>query len=194
MDDEKHSGNRESRHRTEDAKQWFVMRDLKRRNAKLPAYKMCQERGFEYFTPMTHQLVRVQGRRENREVPFMQDLLFIKETRERLDPLVEDIPTLQYRYVLGAQHTPMVVRDADMDRFIRAVASVERPQYYRPDEITPEMLNRKIRLIGGQLDGYEGYLLTVRGSKVKRLLIELPALLAASVEVQPEYIQIIKEK
>ena len=41
------------------------------------------------------------------------------------------------------------------------------------------------------LDGYEGHLLTVRGSKVKRLLVELPHLLMASVEVEPEYIQLL---
>ena len=45
--------------------------------------------------------------------------------------------------------------------------------------------------MGGMLDGFEGYLLTVRGSKVKRLLVELPTLLAASVEVESEYIQLI---
>ena len=53
------------------------------------------------------------------------------------------------------------------------------------------MLNRKIRIIGGQLDGYTGTLVTTRGSKTKRLLVELPLLLAAAVEVNMEYIQLI---
>lgn len=175
----------------EDARQWFVMRDLKRRNAKMPAYKMFEERQIECFTPMVHRLVKVHGKRENLLVPYMQDLLFVKETRERLDPIVESVPTLQYRFVLGAQHTPMVVRTKDMERFVHAVRSTESPRYYRPEEITPAMLHRKIRIFGGLLDGYEGYLLTLRGSRVKRLLVELPHLLIASVEVNPEYIQFI---
>ncbi|EEC95409.1 hypothetical protein PRABACTJOHN_03209 [Parabacteroides johnsonii DSM 18315] len=58
--------------------------------------------------------------------------------------------------------------------------------------MTPEMRNRKIRIIGGQLDGYTGTLVTIRGSKTKRLLVELPTLLAASIEVEAEYIQLIK--
>ena len=87
----------------------------------------------------------------------------------------------------------MTVREEEMNRFIRAVNTVERPRYYRPDEITPEMYHRRIRLMGGQLEGYEGYLLSTRGSKVKRLLVELPGLLAASVEVEPEYIQLLNE-
>lgn len=85
----------------------------------------------------------------------------------------------------------MVVRTQDMERFIHAVESTESPQYYQPNEVTADMLHRKIRIIGGLLDGYEGHLLTVRGSKVKRLLVELPHLLMASVEVEPEYIQLL---
>lgn len=122
---------------------------------------------------------------------FMQDLLFVKETKEKLDIIVEAIPTLQYRYKLGVQHTPIVVRNTDMERFIKAVEATENPKYYRPEEITLDMLNRKIRIIGGQLDGYIGTLVTTRGSKTKRLLVELPMLLAAAVEVNTEYIQLI---
>lgn len=121
----------------------------------------------------------------------MQDLLFVKETKEKLDIIVEAIPTLQYRYKLGVQHTPIVVRNTDMERFIKAVEATENPKYYRPEEITPDMLNRKIRIIGGQLDGYTGTLVTTRGSKTKRLLVELPMLLAAAVDVETEFIQLI---
>lgn len=192
MTHEEHLGNTDNRYPAEEAaRQWFVMRDLKRRNAKLPAYKMFRELEIECFTPMVRRLVMVRGKRVNMEVPFMQDLLFVKETHERLDPIVENTPTLQYRFIFGARHTPMVVRTQDMERFIHAVESTESPQYYQPNEVTADMLHRKIRIIGGLLDGYEGHLLTVRGSKVKRLLVELPHLLMASVEVEPEYIQLL---
>lgn len=53
------------------------------------------------------------------------------------------------------------------------------------------MRNRKIRIVGGPLDGYEGSLVSVRGTAAKRLLVELPMLLAAAVEVEPEYIQLL---
>ena len=176
---------------TTDKRQWFVMRDLKRRNAKQPAYLMFKDKGMEFFTPMVHKLLTIHGKREDREVPFMQDLLFVKETKEKLDVIVEAIPTLQYRYKLGVQHTPIVVRNTDMERFIKAVEATENPKYYRPEEITPDMLNRKIRIIGGQLDGYIGTLVTIRGSKTKWLLVELPMLLAAAVDVETEFIQLI---
>ena len=78
-----------------------------------------------------------------------------------------------------------------MERFIYAVESSENPKFYSLNEVTSEMINRKIRIIGGKLDGYTGTLVTTRGSKVKRLLVELPSLLAASVEVEAEYIQLV---
>ena len=130
--------------------QWFVMRDLTRSNAKLPAYLLLAGEGIECFTPMVPKLRICQGKRERVEAPFIHDLLFVHSSREVLDPFVER-------------------------------------RYYRPDEITSDMCSRKIRLIGGKLEGYEGYLLSVRGSRSKRLLVELPGLLAAAVEVEPEY-------
>ena len=171
--------------------QWFAMRDLKRRHAKLPAYKLFENLKVSYFTPMVHRLVVVNGKRVDQEVPFMPDLLFVKDTREHLDLIVESTPKLQYRYKIGLQHTPIIVPTAEMERFIYAVESRENPKFYSLTEVTPEMINRKIRIIGGKLDGYTGTLVTTRGSKVKRLLVELPSLLAASVEVEAEYIQLV---
>jgi hypothetical protein len=53
------------------------------------------------------------------------------------------------------------------------------------------MCKRRIRIVGGNMDGYEGKLLSVRGSRVKRLLVELSTYLVAAVEVNPEYIQLL---
>lgn len=140
---------------------------------------------------MVSKIVVRNGKREREYVPFMHDLIFVYDTRETLDPIVARIPTFQYRYLRRTNRVPMTVRKDDMDRFINAVESVESAHYYGLDEVTPAMHKRRIRIIGGRLDGYEGYLLTMRGSKVKRLLIELPTFLAASVEVEPEYIQLL---
>ena len=54
---------------------WFVMRDLKRPNAKQPAYRFLAEQGLEVFTPMTWRLTLRQGKRVREERPFLPDLL-----------------------------------------------------------------------------------------------------------------------
>lgn len=172
--------------------QWFVMRDLKRSNAKQPAYKLLNELKIKCFTPMIWKTFIRKGKRILKEVPFMQDLLFVYDSRRVLDPIVERIATLQYRFVKGGKRMPMTVRTEDMDRFIKAVSTMERPNFYTPEEINPSMIGKKVRIVGGPLDGYEGYLQKIQGSKVKHLFVELPNLLTAAVEVNPEYIQVLK--
>lgn len=172
--------------------QWFVMRDLKRANAKQPAYKLFDERNIRAFTPMTWRIVVEEGKRVRKQVPFIPDLLFVHENRENLDPIVARTTTLQYRWLRNTWREPMTVSDAAMSRFIKAVTSSDSHKYYLPEEVTPVMYGRKIRIIGGPLDGYEGSLITRRGSKVRRLLIEIPNLIAVGVEVRPEYIQFVE--
>ena len=167
------------------------MRDLKRGNARKPAYKLLEEKKVEFFIPMRWQLVTRRGKRVREQVPFMQDLLFVHETRFNLDPLVEKTPTLQYRWLRDTYREPMTVPDTDMERFMLAVNASDSPKYYLPEEITPTMCGRRIRIVGGTLDGYEGSLLTIRGSKVRRLLVELPGFLSVGVEVSPEYIRFL---
>lgn len=177
---------------TTELRQWFVMRDLKRGNAKQPAYKLLGELKIRFFTPMVWKLRIRQGKRVRQQVPFMPDLLFVYDSRKVLDPLVEQIATLQYRFVKGGNHQPMTVRNADMERFIRAVDAMNNPCFYTPEEINPDMLGKKVRIVGGLLDGYEECLQKMQGSRIKRLFVELPNLLTATVEVQPEFIQVLK--
>lgn len=171
---------------------WFVMRDLKRSNAKLPAYQMLGRMGIKVFTPMVWKMVVRHGKHIPQEVPFMQDLLFVYESYKVLYPIVERTSTLQFRFLRDGKRTPMTVRDADMDRFIKAVEATENPCFYSPQDIKPSMVGKYVRIIGGLLNGYEGRLQKLQGSRIKRLFVELPNLLTAAVEVQPEFIQIMK--
>ena len=148
---------------------WFVLRDLTRPNAKRPAYRLLEEKG----------------------IPLLHDLLFAHTTRTCMDPIVEEISTLQYRYLRGGYRKPMTVGHAEMNRFICAVHSDDSPRYFLVEELTPAMYGRMIRIEGGPLDGYEGRLLSIRGTRVKRLIVEIPGLLVAAVEVDPKYIRLL---
>ena len=117
------------------------------------------------------------------------------DARRTLKSLVadlrEEISNLQYRYLRGGYRKPMTVGHAEMNRFIHAVHSDDSPRYFLVEELTPAMYGRMIRIEGGPLDGYEGRLLSIRGSRVKRLIVEIPGLLVAAVEVDPEYIRLL---
>ena len=150
------------------------------------------EVGMEVFTPMATRFVVRDGKRIRVEVPVMRDLLFVNESRQNLDPIVAKTPTLQYRFKRGGkQGEPIVIPAEDMTRFIGAVQVANSPKFYSAEEIDPLMCGRKIRMVGGALDGYEGILQTVRGSKTKHLVITLPSLLAVSVDIHDEYVEVL---
>jgi len=173
-------------------KRWFVMRDLKRRNANVLAIHDLRNAGLEVFTPMTQMIMTIGGRTQRRVVPVVQDLLFVHETKEILDMYVARYPNLQYRYQLGKRsNDPMSVSDMEMSRFILAVNSSDNPIFFNPGEITRSMYGKKIRIIGGLLDTFEGRLLSVKGMRSRRIIVELPHLIAAAVEVTPEFIEFI---
>lgn len=165
------------------------MRDLKRRNAKDLAIHDLRAAGLEVFTPMMQMVMTVGGRKQRRDVPVIQDLLFVHESKATLDPYVARYPNLQYRYQLGRTiDSPMVVGDAEMSRFIRAVQATGNPIYYKPGELTPDMKGKKIQMVGGLLDGMEGRLLSIKGMRKRRLIVEIPDFIAAAVEVEPDFI------
>lgn len=173
-------------------KQWFVMRDLKRRTSNTLAIHDLAKAGLEVFSPMTQMVMKIGGRLQRRDVPVIQDLLFVHEAKEILDPVVEFTPTLQYRYQRGkTKDEPTIVRDEEMERFIFAVTNTETPIYYKPGEITKSMFGKLVHIHGGRLDGYQGRLLSIKGMRKRRLIVELPGLLAAAVEIEPDFIHVV---
>lgn len=177
-------------HKEAVTKRWFVMRDLKRSNAKNPAYLMLRDKVETVFTPMTKHFVTRKGRKQVVEVPYMRDLVFVHDSPSVIDPIVAATPTLQYRFVRGGRsNEPMVVPDDEMERFMALVSSQSLFQYYTLDEVSAAMCGRDIIIVGGKLDGFRGKLLTVKGSKRKQLVVALRGLLAVGVVVEPEFIR-----
>lgn len=173
-------------------KKWFVLRDLKKSTTKGAAYIELPKLGIRCFTPM-HWVMSVRGSvRIRKYVPVVRNLLFVYESRLTLDPIIAMNGKLQYLYARGgAQSTPMTVLDEEMDRFINAVNNDDSPIYFTPEELTADLLGKEIIVKGGPLDGYRGRLLKLQGSKRKRLVVEIKGFMAAAVEIDPDFIQLL---
>lgn len=172
-------------------KQWFVLRDFKKWNAKAPAYKALPLLGIRCFTPMRWIIATRRDVKKKEYVPVIQNLLFAYDTREVLDPIIAKDHSLQYQYKRGAgPAAPMTVPDQEMELFITALSHDPAPRYYAPCEITPDMLGRDIIVNGGPLDGYRGKLLKIQGSKKRRLIVSIQGIIAAAIEIAPDFIQL----
>lgn len=168
------------------------MRDLTRSNALRPAFRLLEQQGFRVYTPMRWKMIQ-RGRKTVREMlPVIHDLLFVKSARNDLDPVVERTSTLQYRFIRGAGYgAVMTVPDAEMERFIHATQSTDDPKFFTPEEITSAMVGKEVRIVGGPLNGYTGHLLSVKGMRKRRLLVELSGMITAAVEVNPDFVELI---
>ena len=172
-------------------KMWFCLRDLKRPNAKVKAYQQLEAEGFRVFTPMRESVVNSRGKKIRIRRPIISDLLFVDSDRKALDPVVEKTPTLQYRYVKGgAYQEAMTVGEQTMNNFIEASAHGEAIRYLLPEEIEKGQVGKPVKIIGGPLDGIVGRLMGIRGKKTRRLLVELPGIVALTLDVAPDLLSI----
>ena len=176
---------------------WYVLRDLARPNAKRPAYKQLQEMPEMagcVFIPLKQKMFIEFGKPVVRYIPYMTDLIFVHKPKTEIDLIVRKLPLLQYRYVHGSrQYEVMSVRHDVMERFMNAVFEHDMVEYYSYDEVSPQLYGKQIRIIGGHLNGFEGRLMSKRGSKHKRLIIDLQECnLSAAIQVESEFIQLLK--
>ena len=176
---------------------WYVLRDLARPNAKNPAYKQLQampEMKDCVFVPLKQHVFMEFGKRVVRFIPYMPDLVFVHKSKEELDPIVRKMELLQYRYVRGGkQFEAMSVRAEGFKKFKDAVEQTDNVEYYSYEEVSPQIYGKQIRIIGGCLNGFEGRLISKKGSKFKRLLVDLwECNLAAAIQVESEFIQLMK--
>ena len=163
--------------------EWYVLRDLKRPNAINPAYKMLPTKDIEVFTPMMIKETKRGTRKVLKKAPIFCDLLFAHSSRAVLDPIISKTVTLQYRYIPGGYKKVMTVRPEDMETFIKATTEGTSIRYYKPEEITDDMIGKKLHIVGGPLDGKEVELQKIRGTKKKRILVKIPDVIVASVVI-----------
>lgn len=169
---------------------WYAMSAPYRNELK--AKRMLDELNAESFLPMCYRMVERDGIKKRRYLPAVSNLLFVRATAEELSILKHKIPVMQYKTVQeGGKHVKIIVPDRDMEQFIRVCEDNERKlQFLYPDEVNLEK-GTKIRVIGGPLDGIEGYFLRVKGSRNRKLIINIENFLSVATEVSADMIEVL---
>lgn len=174
-------------------KHWYAMRDLRPWNAKKTAFQEMKELGLTVYTPMRQISKELPNGKKTKELtPVMPTLLFVYEEKERLDRIVRSIRLLQYIYRKGAgQQAVTIVRDSEMDRFIAALECDKHPLFLNPLELTPDRVGKKVIVVGGPLNEYQGFLLKSPGARKQRIILEIKGFFAAAVQVDPKSLRIV---
>lgn len=185
---------------------WYVIGSLNRQNEfKIrDAFRM---EGKECFVPLRYELRVVKatvkgkdGRKERQEhkerrlVPAIPGMVFLKAYAS-VDQMKEDFryrkeSVFLRRSTFSNKEDFLTVSDHDMENFIAVSEKAgEHITYYEPGEIQLRPGDR-IRVNGGLYDGREGVIMRVKGKRKKQLVVSIPGILIASVEMEPELVEL----
>ena len=170
---------------------WYVLGSLKR-NQELKIRDELRRDNLECFVPLRYEVKTVKGHRERTMVPALSGLMFIKGT---LEDLKEALKFRKHGLFLRKstftnKEEYLTISDHDMQNFIAVTEKAgEKITYYSPDEIQLRP-GDKIRVSGGLYDGREGIIMRVKGKRKKQLVVSIPGILIASVELEPELVQL----
>ena len=130
-------------------------------------------------------------------VPAIAGLMFAKGTLEELKEYVSRSQFTVYlrKSTFSNKENYLTVPTKAMDDFIAVTVDHEAHiSYFRPEEIKLQT-GDKIRVKGGIYDGKEGVIMRIKGKRNKHLVVQIPGLLAAAVEMTPDLIELTdKEK
>lgn len=169
---------------------WFAMYAYKR---EMRIQKELEEAGIECFIPMHYILKECNGKKQRILVPAISNLIFVHTTKSILYDFKLKAPYLQYiTQKINSRREIITVPNRQMQEFIKIAKKHEEDLiYYKPEEICLAK-GDKVRVHGGAFDGVEGVLLKLKGKRSKRVVVEIPGVIAiAATYIEPDLIEII---
>ena len=172
---------------------WYVIGSLNRQN-ELKIRDAFRKDGKECFVPLRYELVKVNGKKERQLVPAIPGMVFIKEfdTLEKMKDYFQHRKERVFlrKSTFSNREDYLTVSDHDMENFMAITEKAgERITYYEPGEIQLRPGDR-IRVNGGLYDGREGIIMRVKGKRRKQLVVSIPGVLIASVEMEPDLVEL----
>lgn len=166
---------------------WFVMRVTYSRE--LRAQTLLQDAGVFCYIPM-----RIEWTEKGEQcVPAVHNLLFVRTSREFMDDYkrkVEDVCPLRYM-MDRSTGLPMVVRDKEMEDFMRVTENRENDIKYLDDPNATATKGTPIEVMVGPYKGIRGKLLRIR--KDRKVVLQLEGVVAIALSGIPmEHLRVIE--
>ena len=175
---------------TEEAK-WYVMRAYK--NEKKAEELLSGNNGLKYFIPKRQILRTRNGRKIICTEPVIHSLVFVFASQKQIVNfkryICNDLQFVSWKRYDSTSY--LTIPAKQMDDFIRMCTQKEQEvTFYTPDEIPLEK-GQKVRVHGGVFDKMEGILVKTYKKRNKQLAVIIPDILAASANVDPDYLEFI---
>ena len=158
---------------------WFALRVTYCRELK--AQQLLHEAGVECFIPM----VCNRDAEKKCYVPAVHNLIFVRSTRDFLDDYKRKVESdCPLRYIMDrSTGLPMVVRDKEMDDFIRVTKENDEEILYLDDPSAATSKGTPVEIVNGPFKGVQGRLLRIR--RDRKVVLQLAGLIAVAVDGIP---------
>lgn len=170
---------------------WYAMRAYKCESKAEEALK--SKDGMKYFIPKRYEVRTYHGVKSKRLVPVIPSLVFVHASHDRITEFKKNSNFLQFiTWDKSTGREYITIPDHQMENFILVVSKYEEDTvYYTPEEIDIRK-GVRVRIHGGKFDNVEGVFMRVKGKRSKRLVVQLDGIMAASVEMHPDLVEIIQ--
>lgn len=152
--------------------------------------------GLEAFVPLKYDIKKVRQQEQRKLVPAISGLMFAKGTVDEVKDYVSNSHFSVYirKSTFSNKEDYLTVPTKAMDDFIAVTVEHETHiTYFKPEEIKLQA-GDQIRVKGGIYDGKEGIIMRIKGKRNKHLVVQIPGLLVAAVEMTPDLIELKSNK
>ncbi|MFI3292472.1 MAG: UpxY family transcription antiterminator [Rikenellaceae bacterium] len=174
---------------------WYAMKASYGRALK--AKDILDSMAIENYVPMGYKKERVGGRNRITPVAVIPNLIFINADVSQLKEVRVRINFIHHMLIKseGKENVlePIVVPDIEMSRFMKVIVDAQESVKFVDLTINSQIISKgtKVRVIDGEYIGYEGVLCRPKGSRAKKVLIDVCGL--APVELPVIDIELLEE-
>ena len=152
--------------------------------------------GFESFVPLKYVVKTIRGQKQRALVPALSGLIFVKGTLEALKDYTQQshFPIYLRKSAFSNKEEYLTIPTKAMEDFMAVTEHrEEHVTYFRPEEISLQEGDR-IVIKDGLYEGREGVIMRIKGKRNKHLVVQIPGMLLAAVELSPEMIELPRQR
>ena len=171
---------------------WFVLGCTSPRH-ELKVRDDARRYGLRSFVPLAYSVKSVKGHDRRVLVPALTKYIYVKGTLEEVQDYVLNahFQVFIQRSTFTGHKEFLTVPTKAMEDFIAVTENnEERVTYFNPGEIRLNV-GDQIRVKGGLYDGREGVIMRVKGKRNRHLVVQIPGILIAAIEMTPDMIEMI---
>lgn len=171
---------------------WFVLGCTSPRH-ELKVRDDVRRYGLRSFVPLKYDVKKVKGQDQRILVPALTKYIYVKGTLEEVQNYIANAhcPVFIHRSTFTGHKEFLTVPTKAMENFIAVTENNEKNvTYFNPSEIRLNV-GDQIRIKGGIYDGREGVIMRIKGKRNRHLVVQIPGILIAAIEMSPEMIELV---